>query len=181
MYQIWNSMLERCYNKNNHAWADYGGRGITVCAQWQGDGGFERFLADMGSRPSSDYTLDRRDNDGNYEPENCKWSTRKEQARNRRTSRIIEHEGCKATVAEWSEIKGWPPHVIDNRLRRGWTIADALTTNPSILMITHNGKTMSVAEWANLTGIRPSTIHARLERGWTVEDALTRHVQQKVS
>jgi hypothetical protein len=80
-YRSWKGMLQRCSNPNHVAWKNYGGRGIRVCEQWINS--FEAFLSDMGERPAGK-TLDRKDNDGNYEPSNCKWSTKGEQALNRR-------------------------------------------------------------------------------------------------
>lgn len=81
VYRVWSSMLSRCQNPNHRAYANYGGRGIKVCPQWQV---FENFLADMG-KPPEGLSLDRMDNDGNYEPANCRWATRSEQARNIRS------------------------------------------------------------------------------------------------
>lgn len=96
-YNIRCAMLQRCYNPNCAAYPDYGGRGIEVCGRWRlgenGKTGFECFLADVGRRPSSRYTLDRIDNDGNYDPSNCRWATRSEQRRNQRRGVILVQVG----------------------------------------------------------------------------------------
>ena len=88
-HNTWNEMLRRCRNPHRAFWSHYGGRGITVCVRWDNHrgGSFENFLADMGERPAG-LTLDRIDNDGNYEPGNCRWATRLEQAANRRPERL---------------------------------------------------------------------------------------------
>jgi hypothetical protein len=117
-------MKARCYNQNDKAYANYGGRGITVCNKWKDS--FETFYADMGSKPKGT-TLDRINNDGNYEPSNCKWSSMSEQGRNRRTNRLIEYKKEIKTIVEWSEELNIPYSAIRNRLDSGWPIERAFT------------------------------------------------------
>lgn len=125
-YRSWAAMIMRCENPARWQFKYYGGRGITVCARWRAD--FAAFLADMGERPEG-CTLDRVDNDGNYEPGNCRWATLAEQARNSRRARIVEHAGEQLSVAAWSERTGIPATLIASRLRRGWSAARALSPN----------------------------------------------------
>jgi hypothetical protein len=86
-YTAWAEMRKRVLNPNHRSYRNYGGRGITICERWLES--YENFLADMGRKPSTDHSLDRIDNDGNYEPTNCHWATRSEQARNRRPAAYV--------------------------------------------------------------------------------------------
>lgn len=131
-YISWMSMNGRCYNANDPSYDRYGGRGITVCDQWRRS--FATFLKDMGNRPKGT-SLDRIDVNGNYEPGNCKWSTAKEQARNRRYNRMITCDGVTKTVAEWCDLNGLNWSAVSNRMRRGWTDQDAVT-----IPLKHNGR-----------------------------------------
>lgn len=122
-HRVWKAMLSRCGNPGQRSYPQYGGRGISVCDRWRS---FENFLADMGPRPTSEHQIDRIDNDGNYDPANCRWVTRQENCRNRRSNRLIECGGMSLTIAEWSDRTGLPQYAIGQRLRRGWPVEEAL-------------------------------------------------------
>lgn len=103
-YKAWQAMKKRCFNQNSDVYKYYGGRGITVCERWLGIDGYKNFLADVGRRPTENHSLDRfPNNDGNYEPKNVRWATRKEQCTNRRSTAIIEYDGKKMTLMQLAE------------------------------------------------------------------------------
>lgn len=132
-YYIFKTMKARCYNTNNSEYHNYGGRGITICERWlDKEKGFENFLEDMGNKPDGKYkySIERHNNAGNYEPENCYWATGTEQGRNRRDNRLITYKGYTKPLVEWSEITGLKREAIANRLNKGWSVEDALTTIP---------------------------------------------------
>lgn len=122
-YQAWNSMKQRCYNPRNDRYYDYGGRGIKVCDRWRNS--FEAFLQDMGERPHGK-SIDRKDFNGDYNPENCRWATAKEQQNNMRSNVRIEWLGEIRTISQWAECNGIKRGTLSTRIRRGWSIADAL-------------------------------------------------------
>ena len=99
-YRAWGHMKSRCYNKLVERYKDYGGRGITVCAEWFDS--YENFLEDMGRCPHKDWTLDRIDPDGNYTKSNCRWATQLIQANNKTDNRYLEHEGVKMSLSDWA-------------------------------------------------------------------------------
>lgn len=124
-YRSWQEMRRRCLNSSRENYKWYGGRGITICEQWIS---FSAFLADMGPCPDK-YTLDRfPDTNGNYEPQNCRWASRKEQVRNRRSNRPITINGETLLMVEWSERNGISKGTIINRLKIGWTAEEAIST-----------------------------------------------------
>lgn len=125
-YAVWKNMLNRCNNPNVPAYKDYGGRGIKVCQQWLS---FDSFLKDMGERPPSLF-LDRIDNNKGYQKTNCRWATRTEQARNRRSNRFFTVSGKTMILADWAKSINTSPSTILDRLARGWSIEDACTQQP---------------------------------------------------
>lgn len=126
LYSLWYAMRNRCHNPAHGDYPAYGGRGITVCDRWLEPDGFAAFARDMGERPSRDHSLDRIDPDGPYSPENCRWATRLEQARNTRRNRKLAFGGERLTLSEWAARTGLPARLIGQRLGRGWSIRRAL-------------------------------------------------------
>jgi len=124
-YNTWVLMKGRCLNPNNQDYAHYGMRGIKVCDRWLNS--FENFFVDMGKRPSPKHTIERIDNNGNYEPKNCEWATRKKQSNNRGCNHYITFQEQTKTLAQWSEISGISYGALKGRLKREWDIEDALT------------------------------------------------------
>jgi len=124
-YRSWRNMFSRCEDPNIPRYENYGGRGIKVSDKWIT---FENFLEDMGLRPKGK-SIDRIDNDGNYEPGNCRWATPKEQGLNRRrpSCRSITHSGVTKPISEWAEGLNIKPCTLHNRLTRGWTVKRALS------------------------------------------------------
>lgn len=125
LYHIWYSMLSRCYNKNCKEYVLYGARGIVVCDEWKNDYiVFKKWSMEHGYK---DYlTIDRINNNGNYEPLNCSWATMKEQCRNRRNNHILIYKNEKKTIAEWSELTNISYSNIIARLNRGWSVEKTL-------------------------------------------------------
>lgn len=127
VYIAWMGMIQRCSNESYNSYARYGGRGIKVCDRWKNS--FENFLADMGEPPTKEHSLDRfPNNDGNYELENCRWATRIEQESNKSTNVIVEWNGEKKTLTEWSRILGFKKATLFARINVGWTVDRTFST-----------------------------------------------------
>ncbi|WP_144378496.1 hypothetical protein [Mesorhizobium amorphae] len=126
-YAAWQSMRARCCNPSRVDYPRYGGRGIKVCTQWRDS--FERFLADMGPKPSTKHQIDRYpNNDGNYEPGNCRWATPIQQARNRRSSKVVVGFGGELPLIEFCEVIGAHYKTVRQRMDRGSTFEKAVLT-----------------------------------------------------
>lgn len=126
-YNLWEGLKDRCLNPNCKKYSSYGGRGIKVDPEWRIS--FEAFIKHIGPRPSKAYLVDRINNDGNYEPGNVKWSTRKEQQRNMRSNVRLTYRGETKTVTEWAEELGIPREVIYPRLNKlKWSVEETLST-----------------------------------------------------
>lgn len=125
-YRAWSHAIGRCENPNDAAFANYGGRGITVCRRWRDS--FEAFLEDMGPRPSDKHSIDRIDVNRGYEPSNCRWATKHTQDRNRRTNRFIIWRGERICLSDAARQAGVPRRTVEARLYRGWSVEEALST-----------------------------------------------------
>jgi hypothetical protein len=119
-YKSWSSMNTRCYNEKATGYEDYGGRGIQVCERWKNS--FENFIADMGPKPTKNHSIDRfPDNDGNYEPTNCRWATDEQQRRNKRNNRWVEYKGEVMLAADFKKLAGVTSQRFLSKLDIGWS------------------------------------------------------------
>lgn len=123
-YRAWYKMLSRCQNPADRNFKHYGGRGIAVCERWHL---FDNFLADMGLRPSLKYNIGRINNDGHYEPENCRWETIDQKLKKYRRNRMITISGVTHCLMDWSIKSGIPYRTIQSRINLGWKEEDLLS------------------------------------------------------
>lgn len=137
MRSIWKNMIRRCTKPYSSAYGNYGARGIAVCERWSRS--FDAFAEDMGNRPSPDHSIDRINNDGNYEPNNCRWATQKEQMRNTRVNRFLVIEGVRKTIAEWADDSPVPRKIVYQRIAAGWKPKEALE-RPVDLKFSNRGR-----------------------------------------
>ena len=186
-YKAWKHAVYRCHNPDHFAFRWYGARGIVVCPRWRDS--FDNFLADMGRRPSRRMELDRYpDNGGNYEPTNCRWATKSQNRLNTRRNRLIEFDGRRQTLQEWSRELNIPRETIYWRISAGWSVERALSQPVSaaaaaaragrrdtkrVKKIAFHGKSQSQSAWAHQTGLRDSVIGQRLRAGWSIKKTLT--------
>ena len=179
-YSSWQAMKTRCLNENDPGYKKYGEKGITICDQWMDS--FSAFYKDMGDRPEGT-TIDRIDNNGNYEPGNCRWAEIKTQNRNRPSfNRMLTYNGETRCVAEWSEILGISFHAIYCRLRMGWSDEETLTRpvlEKNRKSITFNNKTMTIPGWAREINVNQRTLYNRLHNGWSISRALTEKTHRR--
>lgn len=161
------SMLERCYSRKDKYYHLYGGRGIKVCERWKSS--FENFYEDMGPRPFK-HSLDRIDNDGNYEPSNCRWAKSIIQANNRRSNRKISFNGKIQTISEWGRELGLNKSVIRNRLERGYSVEESLivgkksTKEIANKKFNVNDNDFTMRQWAELLNIDFDSLRVYVSR-----------------
>ena len=188
-YSIYRDMITRCCNSNNHAYTNYGGRGIKICDRWLGEDGFMNFKEDMYSKyckrasecGGEQYiTLDRIDVNGNYEPDNCRWATRKEQNNNTRNNRIVLYNGEELTLSEAVDkyaVQGVSYDTVKFRIYSGWSIEEALRTPITIgQTYEYNGESLTMQDLVDKYGdcrLTKDVIRCRIQKyGWDVDRAL---------
>lgn len=177
-YAVWARMITRCTNPRASRYDRYGGRGISVCERWRT---FENFLADMGKRPAG-MTIEREDVDGNYEPGNCRWATKREQHWNKSTSNFVEYNGERRCVAEWCERTGIPYTTFIQRLRRGLPLDEVFDTredgfNKKTIVV--DGISKLTTEWMREAGIPISSFYHFRRKGLSEEEIVRKYLNRK--
>ena len=172
---IYNGMRLRCYNEDNVNYKYYGGKGVAICDEWLLS--FENFFDwAINNGYNENLTIDRIDSEKEYSPDNCKWSTKKEQAYNRSMSVKLTLNGRTMYMTEWAEELEIDKKILSWRYNNGWSDEEILSRprdyKESKLLL--NGETHSMSEWSRITGIKVATISDRMKKGWSVEDALTK-------
>lgn len=176
-YIAWGKMRDRCRNPNSPKFKDYGGRGITVCDEWDS---FRRFFADVGAKPSPAHSIERVDNARGYSPDNVIWALPRDQSRNKRNNIRLTFRGETLVLTDWAKRIGLCKRTLSWRIRVGWGVERALTTPPLRLphvrqrWLTHAGERRVITDWARIVGIPRWVIYRRLNRyGYSIEKALT--------
>lgn len=172
-FRTWADIQARCYNKKSTSYNNYGGRGIAVCDRWLKS--FNNFLKDMGKRPSNKHSIERKDNNSDYCPDNCHWATMAEQSNNKRNNRKITINGITKNMNQWASDHGLTSSIIFYRLKAGLTGCALIAPSKRLGTVTFNGETNTYAGWSKKTGIKSSTIAMRITKyKWPIEKALTK-------
>lgn len=171
-YGVWRTMVSRCHNPNSTRYNDYGGRGISVCARWKDS--FDNFITDMGRRPSRNHSIERVDNNGNYEPANCIWATKLEQGSNKRNNLTGMFLGEKITITALARNTGISINVLRKRvIRDGLTFEEAISLGDGVRRYQKDGHNLSLKEWSVKLNIPYKVLHNRIRiRKWPIEKAL---------
>ena len=177
-YRVWQGIKMRCLNPNDTGYHNYGGRGIKVCERWLD---FDTFLHDMGARPNG-FEIGRIDNNGDYEPGNCRWETRREQMSNTRRSHMLTWKGKTMTLTEWAKRLGITPNALTDRIRRKLPMDQIMQVGNQgreEVILEWDGRSQTATQWAQELGINRETLYARLYAGWSPERALSTPARKK--
>lgn len=182
VYRNWQDMRKRCFNPKRKEYANYGGRGITVCDEWAGSDGFAAFyeyVSKLEHFGEEGYSLDRINVNGNYEPGNVRWATDEEQANNKTTNHFVDvGNGEQLTLAQIMKVTGAALGTIQDRIRHGWAAEDLLQKpkckhERAAQFDVGNGQQLTALEIAKITGLNICTINRRIKKGWTGEKLLS--------
>ena len=171
IYNVWYSMIRRCEDETDSHYDDYGGRGIKVCERWHD---FSAFWEDIKDIYKPDLTIDRKDNNGNYEPGNIRFADRKTQSNNRRSNLNVTINGVTMNIMQWAEKTGIDATVIYARIDLGWDLLRAVVTpvfQPR--RIAAYGMLLTIQQWQERTGVNTKTIRFRIAHGWPAEKAVS--------
>lgn len=180
IYEIWRGMIRRCEDDKRKDYIIYGGRGISVCDEWKNS--FNKFYNwSINNGYNDSLTIERNDVNGNYEPSNCRWATKEEQANNRRDNQFLTYDGKTQTISQWAKELNVNESTLRNRMQRGWSDEEIILKSiQSTHYITFNNETKSLRQWAIDTGISYSTLQSRLYKfHWDIEKALTMKTKEK--
>ena len=169
-YHTWKNMRARCSAPCNKENRHYQSKGIKVDPRWDS---FETFYRDMGPKPSKFHSIDRKDNDGDYTPENCRWATDVEQANNKSNTTSIEYEGSLWTLTELSTYLKVSRIALRKHIEKGRSVEEALIRIHNNQFLEYNGELKSRQEWADIFNIKLQNLYSRLSKGWSVKKALT--------
>lgn len=176
LYKVWSSMKSRCSNQTDKYFCNYGGRGISVCSEWQT---FEPFYEwSITSGYTEGLTIERKNNDGNYSPENCTWIEKSKQSSNTRKCVTMSCGGKTMNMKDWSVEIGVPYGLLQGRKQRGWSDEKTITTPPVPQCFAHGkmlefcGVTKSGSGWASDLGVSQSTLHRRLKKYGSIEEVI---------
>lgn len=182
LYKVWEGIIARCENPNSVGYRDYGGRGIRVCEEWRDAEKFIGWAILNGWRKG--LTINRIDNDGNYEPGNCEFTTMKVQARNKRSNHLITFDGKTKCLTDWAAELGISYLTLSKRINTmGWPIEKALTTpvdnKQNTAYVEWQGQERLVVDLAREFGIDSEILRYRVKSGWPIERALTEPVKRR--
>ncbi len=178
-YLAWKHMNSRCYNPNNKDYPDYGKRGIEVCPRWKNHP--KVFIQDMGLKPSPELSVERRNVNGNYCPENCYWGTNEQQANNRTNNRIEKYKGREQTLSRWCKELNLNYGLVNARLNQcKWSVEKAFETpvmpskcDDRCKKVTIRGETKLLRDWLKMYKVSRRTYCDRVRKGQSIEEAIT--------
>ena len=164
-------MVQRCHNPNSGGYPRYGGRGISVCDRWRESS--HNFIEDMGPKPGPGYSIERNDNNGNYEPDNCRWATRTEQNRNTSRNVFVEHNGKQITISELSSLTGIHVETIRSRVKNTSEEGSLTRSVRKANKYTYKGNEYTLEELATISEFSYQGLYKRIVlRGMSVEEAV---------